>query len=66
MVYANMHKPKADSLNSVFIDDNISGEVYCLIIEATNVGGLLNNYKFGMHETEDLKFTKKEMGIHFK
>jgi len=66
-VYGNAHNPQANTVNSVAINDLISGEVYFLSIVAHPIRYVfLNEYTFSVHEEESMKTTRKTMGKDFK
>ena len=66
-VYCNEKNPTSSTINSVFMYDDVSGEVYsCVNAIHKDDKKLFNKYYFDILEHEDIGFTKKEMGDDFK
>ena len=62
-------EPTNDGINSVMIEDRLSGKVFEGAWEAYKTKGLLPGYKYEFERSEDTGFTKskmQEMGAEFK
>ncbi len=66
-VYCNEKNPTSSTINSVFIYDDVSGEVYsCINAIHKDDEKLFNKYYFDILEHEDVGFTREKMGDDFK
>lgn len=54
--------PNEKGVNSVFIEDRISGQVFEYTLEAWKTKGLLKGWKVQPFQHEDLSFTRAKLG----